>query len=1468
MIGIYNQTLETLRVETGSVGQKDRLGRYSFEDAIFEKYYNVNHNSTELNIDYTNYNNFVFYSSARNRLAAFRQKLSNIERLQQELGTIFPLTSASYETYSSGSLIALGKIESSNTAVTVYDNDIAYPYTGSNNTAYWVQEKTKKISLEIEDIIRSFDPYEEFLFFDTSEVAYSASAAYTETGTEYNVPAHWPKNPAGQLYGPLTTTAQDWFISQSQIAERYDEQNKNNLLYTIPMYILEMEESSDFLTFITTVGHMFDNIKPYIDQYPLIYDRTPNPDEGLSKELLYEVAESQGVKLPNLLALRNLQEFIIGSSDGEAIKNATAEAWKRILHNLMYIFKTKGTKTAIQTLLQSLGFHTSAISIKESGVLTSSSLQLIDEFSTNLNYGGEQDKYIVLPMSSSLRDVETIQFRFNSTTTEPTESILTADTKWSIHLVQHPQVKKLYRLEVHSGSNFVPIISSSYDVMNDGDFYKVCLRRAGGKVQLHVFKNIGGKKLFSSTTTEAGSDLYDLWSITNDLYLGGSGSLVVNSFKGKVDEVRMWGEVLSDVALSASINDPGSIIGSSPSSSVQNLYVQLSFYKESDLSTGFIVNESPYFNKLGNQDPTDIVRTNISQLQAVGFETSSNYTRNERQVQQNLPTLGSSGTTTSKIQIKSIDTASMLDSQGVPVLSRTKSHIVRTELDANAIKETRTVSVTVSPVDYVNQQITRVFGTKNINDAVGKPEDQLLPEYTELRKLQDYYNQYFYAKVDANRLITIFESMISGMKEFIESLVPAHSTLLFGILIEPNILERKKINLSKRTLFDGTGARKTLKSISDESLDYRDTIYSLEKTIDVNQLVSSTGLYLTDLAVISENILPKFWKTPSNYSGSNQEYPVFDSTFTGNSYSIDTEFSDELIVSGGFISSEETGTINVDTSTTELFVTGALIQQPLSGITIDTNYGTFANPHFDLILTSSIDKDTKFVSTQFLNGFEEDIQYPVFTNDTYDWFVKDTVTEQYYSFKDAQMVFAYNEIGTPAPSSSVSTGSTVYEIVRDMIKNYGRGGLDIGFDNVFKSGSGDDDTPEGPTGFPFRLPTGIMPDVKYFYEISPITELNELGSSNYFYQSDGVYDVDSHTYVPVNSSSLNFLTGVSESWIRGGSYQPNDCVIQLNETGSLYDYLGNNTITTTTTIYVNGVAETVDITSPDVVVKLTAKQGNGFRYRFKGLPGRTTAIQSWLPPSLDAELWEPVLYDVIKSKTKKRVIFDYRGSDLTQMEYSRLNIVSLDKVVNSAERYIKEYSGISIPSSSYTEGTLQMEHTLAIYAYKSTVSGIRIRLYRSLASLRADESRPYTTDPTGSHGVIFDTIITTPDKLLAYPPAIGFNDDEPETSTIYYRIDDLSGQSQVATLTFNYFALEPQLTVPLGYLPRHYKYFRDNSIGTKRRNYLGCLQTQDTTTDGGLPVQITLSSGKDLVVSPTSQENDLSIGGGGTLNVT
>jgi hypothetical protein len=193
-----------------------------------------------------------------------------------------------------------------------------------------------------------------------------------------------------------------------------------------------------------------------------------------------------------------------------------------------------------------------------------------------------------------------------------------------------------------------------------------------------------------------------------------------------------------------------------------------------------------------------------------------------------------------------------------------------------------------------------------------------------------------------------------------------------------------------------------------------------------------------------------------------------------------------------------------------------------------------------------------------------------------------------------------------------------------------------------------------------------------------------------------------------------------------------------------------------------------------------------------------------------------------------------------------------------------------VQGDSYSTGELAIQNIALLFAVQSNIAGLRLRLYRTAVARDADLTRSLESRPTGDAGVLLDASISTTNVLeITNPIATLIADSLPAAGKIFYTLNnfDTTAKTGISILLY-YFTIEVEKRVPFGYLRKHYRFFRDNSTATKRRNYVGCLNTIATTIDGLPPVQVFLSEGTDFVVSPTQTNEEIITGGGGQLNVT
>lgn len=272
--------------------------------------------SIDINVDYTNFDNFVFFGSAEQRVKNFYTKAKEIEDYQNFITTYTPFVA----------------------------------------TTASLQTTINQYSSSITNIIRQFDGYETYLYYESSSYA-------------------WPKVNSNKPFILLSTgsaTVQTWYNALTGSAKTYDLDNYDNLEYAVPAFIKDDGNNEPFLVFLNMVGQYFDNIWIYIKSITDVNLANNNLEVGISKDLVYQQLKSLGVKLYNSQAGNSVADYLIGANTGSSIfdnnftvtgsylnniprADLVAELYKRIYHNLPLLLKTKGTVAGLDYLMTTFG---------------------------------------------------------------------------------------------------------------------------------------------------------------------------------------------------------------------------------------------------------------------------------------------------------------------------------------------------------------------------------------------------------------------------------------------------------------------------------------------------------------------------------------------------------------------------------------------------------------------------------------------------------------------------------------------------------------------------------------------------------------------------------------------------------------------------------------------------------------------------------------------------------------------------------------------------------------------------------------------------------------------------------------------------------------------------------------------------------------------------------------------------------
>jgi hypothetical protein len=176
----------------------------------------------------------------------------------------------------------------------------------------------------------------------------------------------------------------------------------------------------------------------------------------------------------------------------------------------------------------------------------------------------------------------------------------------------------------------------------------------------------------------------------------------------------------------------------------------------------------------------------------IGFPTIVNYPYQfeaiDRTVILEIPDVGSTRYSTNKVRFESQELVSDLSS---------KSRATKKAFDQSPVDSNR-VGLFFSPTKELNIDIAKSLGGLNLDNYIGDPSDRYRSNYNRLDELRHYYFQR-YDNRDIYQYINLIKVYEKSMFEDIKKMLPARVKATTGLLIEPHILERSKIQQKKPT---------------------------------------------------------------------------------------------------------------------------------------------------------------------------------------------------------------------------------------------------------------------------------------------------------------------------------------------------------------------------------------------------------------------------------------------------------------------------------------------------------------------------------------------------------------------------------------------------------------------------------------------------------------------------------------------
>jgi hypothetical protein len=758
----------------------------------------------DINIDYTNFDNFIHFSSVKTRLENFYSKVKLIEQYNASIEILNNTTNSPTEVSSSK---------------TLYEN-------------------------RINNIITNFDGYDYYLYYS------SGSFAYPKLNSE----------PPYQLYPSNSPEVLSWLGSDQEFsiyyggitlsASLFDNLNPNNLYYSIPEYLRDDSANQPYELFIEMVGQFYDNIWVYYKDVSQKYNADNRLESGISKDIVADAIRDFGVKLyqnnfsnddlytaflgltpdgalfpfPNITGslptpsgFEYVDTLISASNDYLPLDDVNKSLYKRIYHNLPYLLKSKGTLPGLRALITSYGIPDTILRINEYGGKDKVNSNDWDYWQNEFNYAFYTEGNNSI--SSSFNNLnpewnsadtcpETVMFRFK-TNGLPTTNIPYSQSLWNkggdVHLVLK-YTGSGYVSSSYSGSIIDPYYqyahldfypnyttapnesSSLYLPFFDGGWWSVMITRDG---MTPNFTLSSGNKIYeggdngtllgfyssSSITATTDADWYD----NGDSYFASSSLINGNpytQFSGSLQEIRYYANPIDEDVFKDYVMNPYSIEGNLLNNGPNELAFRASLGGE--LYTGSV---SIHPKVTGSWTTTSSFTSDSNFY----FNSTPTFVRNEEYFFYDQPIAGIKNAVSDKIR---------LENDALPsgsVLSPLRALSQTTAASASYTPNINLLEVAFSPQDEINDDINSSLGFFNIGDYIGNPAERFSGNsYPNLDNLRDsYFEKYTknYDLVDFVRLIKFFDNSLFKM---IKDFVPARTSLASGVVIKQHLLERNK----------------------------------------------------------------------------------------------------------------------------------------------------------------------------------------------------------------------------------------------------------------------------------------------------------------------------------------------------------------------------------------------------------------------------------------------------------------------------------------------------------------------------------------------------------------------------------------------------------------------------------------------------------------------------------------------------
>jgi hypothetical protein len=325
------------------------------------------------------------------------------------------------------------------------------------------------------------------------------------------------------------------------------------------------------------------------------------------------------------------------------------------------------------------------------------------------------------------------------------------------------------------------------------------------KYDVYVQRADDARITFTATGSQYMSGSYnENFRLGSYVYIGNynqntaSLNLDPEAFYGNVDEIKIWECALTDARFESHTLHQNAYDLTSPNAMISENLFRVSFERPLDLNeTASVVlnnlafrTDFPTFEAVNF--PLDIQplpqKTDCDPVSGSAFPWQ--FTRKDTRQTVRLPDYGSNKFRSNKINY--------VEQELVSALSATERSSVKSSelLSVGANK----LGIFFSPAEIQNTEIIKFFGEYPLGDLIGDPACVYKNSYEKFEKFKQVFYDQGFGAIDYQLFMNVVRFYFDkAMFKYIKSIIPARAKLVDGILIEPSILERPKIQLKPLT---------------------------------------------------------------------------------------------------------------------------------------------------------------------------------------------------------------------------------------------------------------------------------------------------------------------------------------------------------------------------------------------------------------------------------------------------------------------------------------------------------------------------------------------------------------------------------------------------------------------------------------------------------------------------------------------